>query len=69
MIQGTHGNQIYSGTIPYTFGGLGDARNATNRDILNVWSPAKRTDIPTFDPSSQNVINSSRYVYDAAMSS
>jgi hypothetical protein len=66
MFQGTHGNQIYSGTIPYTFGGLGDARNATNTQILNVWTAAHQTDIPTFDPSSNNAINSSRYVYDAS---
>jgi TonB-linked SusC/RagA family outer membrane protein len=66
MVQGTHGNQIYSGTIPYTFGGLGDARNATTTDILNVWTPTHQTDIPTFDPSSNNAINSSRYVYDAS---
>ncbi len=66
MIQGTHGNQIYSGTIPYTFGGLGDARNATTTQILNVWTPGHETDIPTFDPSSNNAINSSRYVYDAS---
>jgi TonB-dependent starch-binding outer membrane protein SusC len=66
MLQGTHGNQIYSGTIPYTFGGLGDARNATNTAILNVWTPKNETNIPTFDPSSNNAINSSRYVYDAS---
>jgi hypothetical protein len=66
MFQGTHGNQVYSGTFPYTFGGLGDARNATNRDALNVWTPQHETDIPTFSASSQNFINSSRYVYDAS---
>jgi TonB-linked SusC/RagA family outer membrane protein len=66
MIQGTHGNQIYSGTIPYTYGGLGDARNATTTDILNIWTPAHETNVPTFDPSSNNAINSSRYVYDAS---
>ncbi len=66
MFQGTHGNQIYSGTFPYTFGGQGDARNATNADILNVWTPEHETDIPTFDPSSNNSIHSSRWVYDAS---
>jgi TonB-dependent starch-binding outer membrane protein SusC len=66
MFQGTHGNQIYSGTLPYTFGGLGDARNATNKAILNAWTPGKETDIPAFSSSSQNFINSSRYVYDAS---
>lgn len=63
MFQGAGGNQIYSFTIPYTMGGLGDARNATNKAILNVWTPSNQTNIPTFSPSSQNYINSSRYVY------
>ena len=66
MFQGTHGNQIYSGTFPYTFGGLGDARNATNQDALNVWTSKNQTNIPTFSSTSQNFINSSRYVYDAS---
>ncbi|HVU55318.1 MAG TPA: TonB-dependent receptor [Puia sp.] len=66
MFQGTHGNQIYSGTFPYTFGGLGDARNATNVDILNVWTSQHETDIPHFGGSASNFINSSRYVYDAS---
>src|SRR5258708_3531784 len=66
MFQGTHGNKIYSGPIPYTSGVLRDARNATTTDILNVWTPAHETDIPTFDPSSNNSIHSSRWVYDAS---
>lgn len=66
MFQGTHGNQIYSFTTPYTMGGLGDARNPTNKAILNVWTPANQTEIPTFSPSSKNYINSSRYVYDGS---
>jgi len=66
MLQGTQGNQIYSGTFPYTFGGQGDARNATNSDILNVWTPQNQTDIPTFQSSSNNSIHSSRYVYNAS---
>jgi TonB-linked SusC/RagA family outer membrane protein len=66
MFQGTHGNQIYSGTIPYTYGNLGDARNATNAGILNIWTPAHETDIPTFDPSNYVTIHSSRWVYDAS---
>lgn len=66
MFQGTHGNSIYSGSIPYTLGGLGDARNATSKDILNVWTPNNQTDIPAFSNTNQNFINSSRYVYDAS---
>ncbi len=66
LFYGTHGNQIFSGTIPYTFGGLGDARNATNKGILNVWTPQHETNIPTFSPTSNNSINSSRWVYDGS---
>lgn len=66
LFYGTQGNQIYTGTISYTYGGLGDARNATNRGILNVWTPTNQTNIPTFSPTSQNYINSSRWVYDGS---
>lgn len=66
LFQGTHGGDIFSGTLPYTLGGLGDARNPTNKEILNVWTPENETDIPTFSPSSQNYINSSRFVYDGS---
>lgn len=66
MFQGTHGNQIYSGTIPYTLGGLGDARNATSTTALNIWTPTNQTNNPTFSSTSQNFINSSRFVYNAS---
>ncbi|MHA4809665.1 SusC/RagA family TonB-linked outer membrane protein [Flavitalea flava] len=66
MIQGTHGNQIFSGTIPYAFGGEGDARNPTIRDFLNSWSSKHETDIPTMSQSNLHAINSSRFVYDAS---
>ena len=66
LFYGTHGNQIFSGTIPYTYGGLGDARNATNVGILNVWTPQHETNVPTFSPTSQNYINSSRWVYNGS---
>jgi hypothetical protein len=66
MFQGTHGNQIYSGTIPYTLGGLGDARNATSTTALNIWTPTNETNNPTFSSTSQNFINSSRFVYNAS---
>ncbi len=66
MIQGTHGNQIFSGTIPYAFGGEGDARNPTIKDFLNSWSPEHETDIPAMHPSNAHAINSSRFVYDAS---
>jgi hypothetical protein len=63
LFYGSQGNKIYTGTLSYTYGGLGDARNATNVGILNVWTPQHETDVPTFSPSSQNYINSSRWVY------
>jgi TonB-linked SusC/RagA family outer membrane protein len=66
MIQGTHGNSIYSGTFPYTFGEQGDARHATNRDVLNRWTPGHETDIPAFSKTGQNFVNSSRWVYDGS---
>lgn len=66
MFQGTHGNQIFSGTIPYTLGGLGDARNPTSKTAQDIWTPENQTDNPTFSSTSQNFINSSRFVYNAS---
>jgi hypothetical protein len=66
MFQGTHGNQIYSGSFPYMYGGLGDARNATSNDALSTWTAAKETDFPTISKTGFNPLNSSRYVYDAS---
>ncbi len=66
MFQGTHGNQIYSQTLAYTWGGLGDARNATTQDALEIWTAKKETNNPTFSKTGTNFINSSRYVYDAS---
>jgi hypothetical protein len=66
MFQGTHGNQIYSGTFPYTFGEQGDARHATNRDVMNRWTPGNETDIPAFSKTGQNFVNSSRWVYNGS---
>jgi len=66
LFYGSQGNQIYTGTLSYTYGGLGDARNATNVGILNVWTPQHETNVPTFSPTSQNYINSSRWVYNGS---
>jgi TonB-linked SusC/RagA family outer membrane protein len=66
MLQGTHGNQIYSETAAYTWGGLGDQRNPTTIDALNIWSPANQTDNPTYSKTSGNYINSSRWIYDGS---
>lgn len=66
MLQGTHGNQVYSETQAYTWGGVGDQRNPTNIEALQMWTPKNQTNYPTYSPSSQNYINSSRWVYDAS---
>lgn len=66
MFQGMHGNQIYSQTLAYLWGGLGDQRNATTQDALNIWTPQNETDNPAFSNTSKNFNNSSRYVYNAS---
>jgi TonB-linked SusC/RagA family outer membrane protein len=66
MFQGTHGNQIYSQTLAYLWGGLGDQRNATTSDALNIWTAQNQTDNPAFSNTSKNFNNSSRYVYDGS---
>jgi len=66
MFQGTHGNQIYSQTLAYLWGGLGDQRNATTTEALNIWTPQNQTDNPAFSNTSKNFNNSSRYVYNGS---
>jgi TonB-linked SusC/RagA family outer membrane protein len=66
MLQGTHGNQVYSESQAYTWGGVGDQRNPTNIQALDMWTPTNQTNFPTYSPTSQNYINSSRWVYDAS---
>ncbi|SFB90288.1 TonB-dependent receptor [Spirosoma endophyticum] len=66
MFQGTHGNQIYSQTLAYLWGGLGDQRNATTTEALNIWTASNQTDNPAFSNTSKNFNNSSRYVYDGS---
>ena len=63
MLQGVHGGQIYSETIAYTWGGVGDQRNPTTVDALNMWTPTKQTENPDFSNTSTDYINSSRYIY------
>lgn len=66
MLGGTHGNQIFSETIAYTWGGVGDQRNPTTTDALNMWTPTHQTNDPTFSKTSNNYINSSRWIYDGS---
>lgn len=63
MFQGSEGNQIFSSAFPYMYGGLGDTKNATNVDAMNMWTPAHETDFPIVG-STSNYLNSNRYVYD-----
>ncbi|MHA7830254.1 MAG: SusC/RagA family TonB-linked outer membrane protein [Flagellimonas sp.] len=65
LVQGTAGNDIYSSTIAFATGGLGQARHPTLKDAQNVWTPQNESDYPTYSPSTQNFRNSSRFVYDA----
>ena len=64
--QGTVGNDIYSQTLAFATGGLGQARNPTLQDALNVWTPQNETNYAAYSPTSENFINSSRYVHDAS---
>jgi TonB-linked SusC/RagA family outer membrane protein len=66
MFQGTRGNQIYSQTLAYLWGGQGQAYNATTAEALNIWTPEHETDNPSFSTAGKNYINSSRYVYDGS---
>jgi TonB-linked SusC/RagA family outer membrane protein len=66
MFQGTQGNQIYSQTLGYLWGGLGQAKNATTREALNMWTASNETNNPAFSNTGKNFLNSSRYVYDGS---
>jgi hypothetical protein len=65
MFQGMQGNKIFSTLIPETYGSAADARDATSTDALNMWTAAKETDFPVLN-STSNVVNSSRYVFNAS---
>jgi hypothetical protein len=68
MFQGVQGNQIYSQTLAYLWGGLGDMKNATTIEATpeNLWSPQHETDNPAWSKTSKNFNGSSRYIYDAS---
>ena len=68
MLQGRQGGQVFSQTMAYLWGGLGDARNATTIDAIpeKLWSAANETDNPAWSSTSRNFNSSSRYVYDAS---
>lgn len=66
MFQGMSGNQIYSQTMAYLWGGQGQAKTPTTVEALKMWTSANETENPAFSSTSKNFINSSRYVYDAS---
>ncbi|WP_259067170.1 SusC/RagA family TonB-linked outer membrane protein [Mucilaginibacter sp. X4EP1] len=68
MFQGEQGNQIFSQTLAYLWGGLGDMKNATLAQAVpeNLWTPQNQTNNPAWSNTSHNENNSSRYVYDAS---
>jgi TonB-dependent starch-binding outer membrane protein SusC len=68
MFQGEQGNQIFSQTLAYLWGGLGDVKNATLAEAVpeNLWTPQNQTNNPAWSNTSHNYNNSSRYVYDAS---
>jgi TonB-linked SusC/RagA family outer membrane protein len=68
MFQGRQGGQVFSQTLAYLWGGLGDARNATTIEAVpeKLWSATNQTDNPAWSTTSKNFNNSSRYVYDAS---
>jgi TonB-linked SusC/RagA family outer membrane protein len=68
MFQGRQGGQIFSQTLAYLWGGLGDMRNATTIEAVpeKLWTAANETDNPAWSSTSKNFNSSSRYVYDAS---
>ncbi|MCW3092971.1 MAG: TonB-dependent receptor [Ferruginibacter sp.] len=68
MFQGRQGAQIYSQTLAYLWGGLGDMKNATTIEAVpeNLWTAQNETDNPAWSKTSKNFNGSSRYVYDGS---
>jgi|APGre2960657373_1045057.scaffolds.fasta_scaffold00868_3 TonB-linked SusC/RagA family outer membrane protein len=68
MLQGRQGGQIFSQTLAYLWGGVGDMRNATTIEAIpeKLWTATNETDNPAWSSTSKNFNSSSRYVYDAS---
>jgi TonB-linked SusC/RagA family outer membrane protein len=68
LIQGQQGGQVFSQTLAYLWGGLGDMKNATTSEAVpeNLWTPGHETDNPAWSSSSHNYNNSSRYIYNTS---
>lgn len=66
MLYGSVGNDVYSQTMAYIWGGQGQAKSPTTTEAVHMWSPENETDNPHFSNTGKNFINSSRYVYNAS---
>lgn len=66
MFYGSIGNDIYSQTLGYIWGGQGQARTPTTVEALHMWTPGNETDHPHFSNTSKSFLNSSRYVYNGS---
>jgi len=68
MFQGQQGSQVFSQTLAYLWGGLGDMKNATTTEAVpeNLWSPSHETDNPAWSNTGHNYNGSSRYVYNSS---
>jgi TonB-linked SusC/RagA family outer membrane protein len=68
LFQGQQGGQVFSQTLAYLWGGLGDMKNATTVEAVpeNLWTPSHETNNPAWSSSSHNYNNSSRYIYNTS---
>ncbi|HEY4289778.1 MAG TPA: TonB-dependent receptor [Puia sp.] len=68
MFQGQQGSQVFSQTLAYLWGGLGDMKNATTVQAVpeNLWTAKNQTDNPAWSSSNSNKNGSSRYVYNSS---
>ncbi|HWK06360.1 MAG TPA: TonB-dependent receptor [Puia sp.] len=68
MFQGQQGSQVFSQTLAYLWGGLGDMKNATTTDAEpeKLWTPGNQTNNPAWSSTGHNYNGSSRYVYNSS---
>jgi hypothetical protein len=68
MFQGQQGSQVFSQTLAYLWGGLGDMKNATTKEAVpeNLWTPKNQTNNPAWSSTGHNYNGSSRYVYNSS---
>jgi TonB dependent receptor. len=69
MFQGQQGSQVFSQTLAYLWGGLGDMKNATTTEAVpeNLWSPKNdASNNPAWSKTGHNYNGSSRYVYNSS---